>query len=265
MRQAALDTAVAMAARYGLDPKRLRAKLRKSISWYRKPQTWTIAFHSKEWDDMIAVAESMAREETRIESAPKATRPVETAHAFVAAPRSSQTSKHHKSRKGVATEVTAFNIPALERAGFVGWHPFEMLRSCDLPLSGGVYVVVLPGAGDPTFSTKSCGGWFKNKDPSVSPAALADNWVAGAEVVYIGKADRLRRRLREFADFGAGKAAPHWGGRLIWQLPDVAGLRVAWKETPDRVPIEAKAELIALFRQVYGKPPFANDPHRLGS
>jgi hypothetical protein len=39
---------------------------------------------------------------------------------------------------------------------------------------------------------------------------------------------------------------------------------VAWKETPGRVPIEVEAELIEQFRLTYGKPPFANDPHRLG-
>ena len=96
-------------------------------------------------------------------------------------------------------------------------------------------------------------------------SALAANWVEGTEVVYIGKADNLRRRLSQFADFGAGKPAGHWGGRLIWQLPNVEALRVAWKETPGRVPIEAEAELIAAFRHQYGKPPFANDPHRLGA
>jgi hypothetical protein len=93
---------------------------------------------------------------------------------------------------------------------------------------------------------------------------LARNWVDDAEVVYIGKADQLRRRLRQFADFGAGKPVGHWGGRLIWQLPNIDQLLVAWKETPGRVPIEAERELIAAFRRVYGKPPFANEPHRLG-
>jgi hypothetical protein len=94
--------------------------------------------------------------------------------------------------------------------------------------------------------------------------ALIANWVDGAEVVYIGKADQLRRRLTQFADFGAGKPIGHWGGRLIWQLPNIGALLVAWKETPGRVPVEVEAELIEQYRLTYGKPPFANDPHRLG-
>ena len=60
---------------------------------------------------------------------------------------------------------------------------------------------------------------FKNKAPTVALDALVANWVDDAEVVYIGKADQLRRRLTQYADFGAGKPVGHWGGRLIWQLP----------------------------------------------
>jgi hypothetical protein len=41
-------------------------------------------------------------------------------------------------------------------------------------------------------------------------------------------------------------------------------LRIAWKETPDRVPFKVEKEMLAAFRCEYGKPPFANDPHRLG-
>ena len=56
-----IDTAEAIAARYGLNPKSYRQRLRDSISWYRKPQDWTFPVDSSEWRDMIAVAERMAR------------------------------------------------------------------------------------------------------------------------------------------------------------------------------------------------------------
>lgn len=156
-----------------------------------------------------------------------------------------------------------FTRTSLEAAGFVGWVPFPAIRTGTCPSTGGVYVIAYsePAA----FVERSCGGWFKGKDPTVSRDALIANWVDSAEVVYIGKADRLKRRLAQFADFGAGKAIGHWGGRLIWQLANVEALRVAWKETPGRVPAEVEAELIAAFRESHGKPPFANDPHRLGS
>lgn len=56
---AILDTAETIAARYDLNPKSYRQRLRDRISWYRKPQDWTCACGSAEWLDMIAVAEEM--------------------------------------------------------------------------------------------------------------------------------------------------------------------------------------------------------------
>ncbi|MCC7393596.1 MAG: hypothetical protein IT553_01945 [Sphingomonadaceae bacterium] len=157
-----------------------------------------------------------------------------------------------------------FTRQNLEEAGFTGWLPLAAIRTSACPTSGGVYVVIYNAENPVVFSERSCGGWFKGKDPTVTLDALAANWVDGAEVVYIGKADQLRRRLTQFADFGAGKPVGHWGGRLIWQLPSPEQLIVGWKETPERIPVEVEAELIASFRHIHGKPPFANDPHRLG-
>ena len=54
-----VDTAEAIAARLGLDPKSYRQRLRGSIRWYRKPQRWTFAVDSPEWRDMINVANAM--------------------------------------------------------------------------------------------------------------------------------------------------------------------------------------------------------------
>ena len=158
-----------------------------------------------------------------------------------------------------------FTRASLEAVGFVGWVPFSAIAASACPSTGGVYVVTYRGAEPLAFAERSCGGWFKDRDPTVARDALVANWVEGAEVVYIGTADRLKRRLRQFAEFGTGKPVGHWGGRLIWQLGSVEALRVAWKETPGRVPREVELELLASFRRLHGKAPFANDPHRLGS
>lgn len=157
-----------------------------------------------------------------------------------------------------------FDRTSLEAEGFTGWLTFPDARaSGTIPATGGVYVVAYSGCAPVAFLPSNPGGRFKGRDPSVLADALLANW-HDAEVVYIGKADQLRRRIRQFADFGAGKPIGHWGGRLIWQLAEPDELRIAWKETPDRVPVEVEAEMIATFRQEYGKPPFANNPHMLG-
>jgi hypothetical protein len=154
----------------------------------------------------------------------------------------------------------------LKAGGFAGWVSFkQMLNQDRVPRAGGIYVIARSSNGDPRFLEANPGGRFKGKDPTVAEDALRANWVEGAEVVYIGRTDELRRRLRQFADFGAGKPVGHWGGRLVWQLAESKNLLVAWKETPGDDPVAAEAALIAAFRDRYGKPPFANEPDRLGA
>ncbi len=160
--------------------------------------------------------------------------------------------------------TTGFCEVDLTRQGFTGWLDFPTAaKGENFPRIGGIYVVHYDGPHPPSFEKVSSGGWFKGRDPSVSHEALLANWVEGASVVYIGKADQLRRRIRQFAEFGRGRPKGHWGGRLIWHL-STASLRIAWAETPDRAPIDAEANLIGCFRSAYGKPPFANNPHLLG-
>lgn len=157
-----------------------------------------------------------------------------------------------------------FDRASLEAEGFTGWLPFPEARaSSAIPATGGVYVVIYTGGAPAAFLPENPGGRFKGKDPTVSASALTGNWI-DAEVVYIGQTGSLIRRIRQFADFGAGKPVGHWGGRLIWQLAEPDKLRIAWKETPDRVPVKVEAEMLAVFRREYGKPPFANAPHLLG-
>ena len=157
-----------------------------------------------------------------------------------------------------------FTRQGLEKAGFVGWVPALHASACS-ELDPGVYVVTYDVDGPITFLERSRGGKFKRQDPTVTRDALTANWVDGAEVVYIGQTGRpLAYRLKELADFGAGNPIGHWGGRLIWQLPNTYRLLVAWRKETRRIPVEVEKELLNQFRDAYGKPPFANDPHRLG-
>lgn len=157
-----------------------------------------------------------------------------------------------------------FSIASLTANGFTGWLSFPEARlSGSIPVTGGVYVVSYSPRAPVAFLAASPGGRFKGKDPTVSQEVLAANWL-DHEIVYIGKADNLRRRIRQFADFGAGKPIGHWGGRLIWQLADPDKLRIAWKETPGSVPRAVEKSMLAEFRLQHGKPPFANDPQRMG-
>lgn len=164
------------------------------------------------------------------------------------------------------TSKASWSKSSLGELGFHGWVTFADLaeRLAEITTNGGVYVV-LRSSGAPDFLGTNPGGRFKGRDPSCPEDALRENWVEGAPVIYIGKADNLRGRLREFMRFGEGSPIGHWGGRLIWQLADSATFLVGWKETPGEIPKEVETAMIRAFRSAWGKPPFANEPHRLGS
>lgn len=104
---------------------------------------------------------------------------------------------------------------ALTKCGFTGFVLFAELLSVDVPTGPGVYVVLRPADVEPTFVEISPAGWFKGQDPSVSIDELQRAWVPGAGVVYLGKANDLRRRLNEYRRHGDGQRVGHWGGRYL--------------------------------------------------
>lgn len=137
----------------------------------------------------------------------------------------------------------------------------QRTRCACVPTEPGVYLVTRPSRASPVFLPKSVGGWFKGKDPTDPPAFLAEHWVTGACILYIGKgggANGLKQRLAQFMSFGNGKNIGHRGGRLIWNLADHQELLVQWKVTPDESPEDVESIMIGSFRRVYGKRPFAN-------
>jgi hypothetical protein len=167
-----------------------------------------------------------------------------------------------------------FTLSGLQKAGFDGFTTFAALLDGELervPREAGAYVVVRPSSGAPSFLDTSCGGHFKGRNPAQSAEILESKWINECAVLYIGKADRtspqrsLYHRLREYALFGSGKAIGHWGGRYIWQLAESPDLLVAWRVAPPaQTGADVEAELVGLFKQQFGRLPFANinDPSR---
>jgi len=133
-----------------------------------------------------------------------------------------------------------------------------------VPEKPGVYVVIRPPMFVPVFLEASAAGRFNGRDPTVSSEVLRNAWVAGASVLYIGKAGgrglsaTLRSRMRCYLDYGSGKAVGHEGGRYIWQLKHSAKLLVAWRHEDERDPAAVESALIQRFTETYGRMPFAN-------
>jgi hypothetical protein len=150
-----------------------------------------------------------------------------------------------------------FSRAGLESIGFWGFVRFDELDDADVPKAGGVYAVLREVVTAPVFLDSNPGGRFKQRDPTVDAAHLAERWVASCSVTYIGKATNLRKRLRQYRDFGRGRPVGHWGGRFVWQIEDASEHVVCWKCT-DQAPREVEIELLTLFRERHGRLPFAN-------
>ena len=123
-----------------------------------------------------------------------------------------------------------------------------------------MYVVYRPSATSASFLSGNPGGRFKGQDPAVSMDMLQAKWLSHAQTIYIGKADVARRRLKQFARFGAGDPIGHWGGRYIWHLADSHDLWVAWHAIQWRETArEYEQRLLAHFADLHSEQrPFAN-------
>jgi hypothetical protein len=162
----------------------------------------------------------------------------------------------------VTRSLSSFTRDRLVEEGFRGFVTFEELRGRlgDVPSNGGVYIVLREGSEPVSFRDSNPGGRFKGRDPTGAADVLRMKWVEGCEVVYIGKGNDIRRRLKHFADFGSGKPIGHWGGRYIWQLADSANLLVAWMAcASDETARMMETRLLRRFGEEHGgRLPYAN-------
>ena len=151
-------------------------------------------------------------------------------------------------------------IGDVEDSGFTGFISIEKLQNetSMVPSCSGVYMVVRSTKTAPRFLSEGTGGYFKEKNPNVSIEELQANWVDDTCVLYIGKATSLRKRLKQYIDFGKGRSVGHRGGRYIWQLEDADQLLLCWKETPNEDPKSVESAWISSFKLFYGVRPFAN-------
>jgi len=128
-----------------------------------------------------------------------------------------------------------------------------------VPRARGVYAICCASGLQPTFLPKSPGGWWKDgRDPTMDTARLARRWNDDSRVLYLGAGENLRDRIDLLVAFGCGLPARHWGGRALWQLEGIAGAEIYWLLTPSDCERCVENELLAAFRSIYGRLPYAN-------
>lgn len=151
-----------------------------------------------------------------------------------------------------------FSRAWLESGGFSGFMRISTLhRSLDgVPYGPGVYVVLRETSGAPRFLSTNHGGRFKGRDPTVAVQMLRARWHDSTPILYFGKADSLRSRIKLLVRFAAGQPVAHWGGRYLWQLADSSSFVVGWRENQE--PRALEEDLLADFAAHFGALPFAN-------
>jgi hypothetical protein len=158
------------------------------------------------------------------------------------------------------------SIDTIKASGFTGFKTIAQLWNdySIIPNESGIYLILNPHCSCKQYLKKGVGGFFKGKDPNLSVEELDKNWVNGCHVLYIGKAGgigssaTLRKRLKQYLDFGKGKPVGHYGGRLIWQLANHPELIVAWKSKTTADPRTEERNLLREFEGHYVVLPFAN-------
>jgi hypothetical protein len=104
----------------------------------------------------------------------------------------------------------------------------------DLPDSPGIYVVYWAQSLAPEFQVSAGKAISAN---CARPSYLEQKWQftcqkAATDIIYIGKGDNLRRRIRLLARFGVGKANNHAGGEWIWQIQEIETARLLVQTCP---------------------------------
>lgn len=155
-----------------------------------------------------------------------------------------------------------WDVPGLKERGWAGFIPLATLVGKDAPNVPGVYVVIRESILAPVIGDKG----IHQSEKQVAPYGvdeLAQRWIKGASVVYIGKASTsLRKRLGQYRRAGMAGGTSHNGGRSIWQLADAEDLLVAWHRVDlEAVGVDARQaeqDLIRAFARVYGRRPYTN-------
>ncbi len=130
----------------------------------------------------------------------------------------------------------------------------------DLPTEGGIYVVHWISDERPVFVGTA--GKAKHAIP-IDPQSLLAKWDRinrdkPTDIVYIGKADNLRKRVRALVRFGVGKARNHRGGQSMWQVADIASANILLQKCPKGKEVALENWLLERFYKEHGDWPLAN-------
>ena len=123
----------------------------------------------------------------------------------------------------------------------------------DMPTRPGIYLILWP-IGRPLLFREAAGALGKT---------LAQRWLemtkaTPTDILYIGKGNSLRNRVRQLAMFGCGRATNHPGGKDLWWIAGVGDAEVLIQTCPDGAQTDFANEALDRFYRDQGYFPLAN-------
>lgn len=130
----------------------------------------------------------------------------------------------------------------------------------DIPPAPGIYLVLWSLNEPPQFSKETRKATYTNP---LDPKKLQEKWIricaySPTDIIYIGKADSLRRRVRALARFGIGRAKNHRGGEWIWQISRIITASVMVQSCPISKQNSFENSLLEKFYKEHHEFPIGN-------
>ena len=130
----------------------------------------------------------------------------------------------------------------------------------DLGKEAGIYVVYCEVKQALHFEPHSGTATYAK---TTNPEFLGQEWQrinerAPTDIVYIGKGDNIRKRVRLLVRFGVGRADNHHGGEWMWQIQEIKEANVLTQTCPVGRQKAFENWLLERFREEHGCYPLAN-------
>jgi len=128
----------------------------------------------------------------------------------------------------------------------------------DLPARAGLYLIRWPPVSPLRLRSEA----------GAAGETLSQRWQAltrhrATDILYIGKGDSLRHRIRQLARFGRGHAVNHAGGKDLWWVAGIEQAEVVVLTCPEGCQTGFENAALERFFREHGDLPLANrrGPH----
>jgi hypothetical protein len=130
----------------------------------------------------------------------------------------------------------------------------------DIAKSSGIYVLYVPQGVPVEFQASGSAATFADL---TSTSALKTKWskinsTTQTDILYIGKAVSLKKRISALIRFGLGRCRNHHGGEWVWQVKMIREMRISINSCPKGKEAPYEKWLLDEFHNDHEEYPLAN-------